>query len=127
MRISHVAIWTKDLEKLKEFYCRYFGGRSNELYVNATKGFKSYFITFDGDTSLEIMSRTGIEEKSPAVYLGLCHIAFLLPDRESVINMTEKLGKDGYKIVGMPRVTGDGFFESVIGDPDGNLVELTAE
>lgn len=127
MRISHVAIWTGKLETLKEFYCKYFGGRSNELYVNPAKGFMSYFISFEGDASLEIMSRTDIGEKAPAVCLGYCHVAFLLPDRGSVISMTERLGGDGYKIVGMPRVTGDGFFESVVEDPGGNLVELTAE
>ncbi len=127
MRISHVAIWTDELETLKEFYCSYFGGRSNELYINEAKGFKSYFISFEGDTSLEIMSRTDISQKPPAVYLGLCHLAFLLPDRDSVLNMTGKLGEDGYEIVGTPRVTGDGFFESVVADPDGNLIELMAE
>lgn len=127
MRISHVALWTGKLETLREFYCNYFGGRSNELYVNASKGFRSYFITFEGEVSLEIMSRTDMTEKAPDLRLGFCHISFLLPDRDSVVAMTERLRSDGYDIVGMPRVTGDGFFESVIADPEGNLVELMAE
>jgi lactoylglutathione lyase len=32
---------------------------------------------------------------------------------------------DGYKIVGEPRTTGDGFYESVIADGEGNWVEIT--
>jgi lactoylglutathione lyase len=29
-------------------------------------------------------------------------------------------------VVGEPRTTGDGYYESVVLDPDGNRVELTA-
>ena len=35
---------------------------------------------------------------------------------------------DGYHVMGEPQhITGDGFLESVIADPDGNRVELVAE
>jgi lactoylglutathione lyase len=37
----------------------------------------------------------------------------------------EPLEKEGYQVAGKPRVTGDGYYESVILDPDGNIVELT--
>lgn len=126
MKLSHVALWTDRLEELREFYCRYFGGRSNEKYVNPAKAFESYFIAFDGGVSLELMRKAGIDEAPRQVYLGLCHMAFELPDREAVVELTERLRADGCKIAGEPRVTGDGFFESVIADPEGNLVELTA-
>ncbi len=39
--------------------------------------------------------------------------------------MTARLKKDGYPLVNGPRVTGDGYYESVIEDPEGNLIELT--
>ena len=45
--------------------------------------------------------------------------------KEAVISLTETLRKDGYIIQGEPRTTGDGYFESVILDSDGNKVEIT--
>ena len=44
MNIHHIAIWTFQLERLREFYIRYFNGTSNEKYINVQKGFESYFI-----------------------------------------------------------------------------------
>ena len=53
MKIHHIAIWTFHLEKLREFYTRYFNGTSNEKYINSQKGFESYFISFEsGATSV---------------------------------------------------------------------------
>lgn len=126
MYIHHVALWTDKLEELREFYCGYFQGKSNEKYVNPAKGFESYFISFDGGATLEIMSRTDIKERFPQPCIGYCHVSFMLSGREAVMEMTECLRKDGYEITGEPRITGDGFFESVAVDPDGNLVELMA-
>ena len=39
--------------------------------------------------------------------------------------LTGRLQSDGYRVTGLPRWTGDGFYESVILDPDGNRVEIT--
>ena len=38
MKLHHIAIWTFRLEELKEFYVRFFGGKSNEKYINPKKG-----------------------------------------------------------------------------------------
>ena len=54
MKIHHIAIWTFHLEKLREFYTRYFNGTSNEKYINSQKGFESYFISFESGATLEI-------------------------------------------------------------------------
>ena len=55
MKIHHIAIWTFQLEEMKEFYTRYFNGSSNEKYINPKKGFESYFLHFDEGTDLELM------------------------------------------------------------------------
>jgi len=39
--------------------------------------------------------------------------------------LTNQLREDGYAILGEPRTTGDGYYESVIQDPDGNRIEIT--
>ncbi|MCY9509949.1 VOC family protein [Paenibacillus larvae] len=33
MHIHHVAVWTKDLEVMKEFYSRVFQGKASDKYV----------------------------------------------------------------------------------------------
>jgi len=127
MNIAHVAIWTKDLEAMKDFYTRYFQGESNEKYINPAKRFESYFIRFDGGARLELMHRPSISRAvDPEERLGITHLAFRLGSEEAVRSLTETLRSDGYEIVGVPRTTGDGYFESVILDPEGNRVELVA-
>ena len=112
------------MEELKEFYVRFLGGKSNEKYVNPKKGFESYFISFDEGPSLELMSRpdvqnTVVEENR----VGLTHLAFTFPGQEEVLRFTEEMRSEGYTIAGEPRTSGDGYFESVILDPDGNRIE----
>lgn len=124
MKIHHIAIWTFRLEEMKEFYTRYFKGTSNDKYVNPKKGFESYFIHFDNGADLELMSRTDIQDiPVEENRLGLTHLAFALDRKEEVLELTEKLRSEGYSIAGEPRTSGDGYFESVILDPDGNRVE----
>lgn len=124
MRIEHLAIWVEDLEKMKDFYCKYFNGVSNNKYVNSKKGFESYFVSFENSTRIELMKRKDIEEKNLKKVLGLAHLAFKMESKEKVDKLTEILRKDGYKVVGEPRTTGDGYYESVILDPEGNRIEL---
>lgn len=47
MQLTHIAIWTNELERSRDFYIKYFSGKSNEKYVNPKKGFASYFVTFE--------------------------------------------------------------------------------
>lgn len=57
-------------------------------------------------------------------FLGYIHIAISVESKEKVNSLTELLRADGYVIIGEPRTTGDGCYESVILDPDGNRVEI---
>src|SRR5665811_427987 len=129
MKIDHIAIWTTNLEGLRNFYIHYFDASSNEKYYNHSKEFSSYFISFDGDCSLEIMEMPIIPKtkNNPLKqFTGLIHFALKVGSRAEVNRLTEILKKDGFKVVGEPRTTGDGSHESVILDPDGNRVEIVA-
>lgn len=126
--IEHVAIWTKRLEEMREFYCVYFGSRSNDGYHNPLKKFRSYFITFDGGARMELMQvEEMVEQRLPHPAAGYTHIAMALPSREEVDSLTEKISQSGFVVVSPPRTTGDGYYESVVLDPDGNRVELVAQ
>lgn len=127
MKIEHIAIWVKDLEKTKAFYEKYFGAISNEKYYNPTKKFESYFLSFENGSRLEIMRKPDIQENNSsydAQQFGIVHLAFSTGSKEKVDELTETLRKDGYKIAGEPRTSGDGYYESVILDPENNIVEI---
>lgn len=124
MKLHHIAIWTFRLEELKEFYVRFFGGKSNEKYINPKKGFESYFISFGEGTDLELMSRTDVQNTPiEENRVRLTHFAFTFPSQEEVLRFTEQMRSEGYTIAGEPRTSGDGYFESVVLDPDGNRIE----
>lgn len=199
MKIEHVAIWANDIDKVCEFYRKYFGGVVQPLYHNPAKQFTSRFVTFESGARLEVMHRPdinvgtlteskpdlacvsretlanrGCDEKfifrhirgaaswlrrSPtqprfpsknelahfyletegcrpmakpeaqqseiAEHLGFAHLSFSVGSKEDVDRLTQKMSDDGISIVGEPRTTGDGYYESVVLDPEGNRIEIT--
>ena len=192
MKIEHVSIWVRDIDKVCEFYRKYFGGVVHPIYRNPAKQFTSRFITFDDGARLEIMHRpdicvernigtvtslqsdthrsanekmraffrfltsavfhvkqlqteeatgnsfTDISEvqqvgsegantiaKPDTQHLGFTHLSFSVGSKEEVDHLTQQMSSDGIFIVGQPRTTGDGYYESVVLDPEGNRIEIT--
>ena len=126
MKIEHLAMYVRDLEEAKAFFEKYFYTRPGDLYHNKTSDFKSYFLSFDDDTRLEIMTSPDIiDHKKDQKRTGLAHLAFSLGSKAKVNELTEKLENDGYKVISGPRVTGDGYYESAILAFEENIIELT--
>jgi len=128
MKIEHLAIWVDDLETIRRFYITYFNVSSGEKYTNAKKGFTSYFLSFgDNKTRLELMHRDDIHDfyAKRGFAKGIAHFAISAGSKENVDQLTERLRADKYIIESEPRLTGDGFYESVVLDPEGNYVEIT--
>ncbi|TDB68291.1 hypothetical protein EZE20_04475 [Arundinibacter roseus] len=130
MKIDHIALYTNQLELIREFYCTYFDAKSNEKYVNPRKGFESYFLTFSTGARLEIMQKdaVSISALQPGEEAnGWTHLAFSVETPAVVDSLTDRLRMDGYTVAGEPRTTGDGYYESVVLDPDGNRLEIVAD
>jgi len=128
MKIEHIALWANDIEGLKDFYVTYFNATSNKKYINESKAFQSYFVSFDDGARLEIMQMPNILKKEHTAdkqSMGYIHIALAVSDEQRVMDLTDRLRSDGYEVVSEPRRTGDGYFESCILDPEGNRVEIT--
>ncbi|MEH0156814.1 VOC family protein [Limibacter armeniacum] len=128
MKIEHLAIWVKDLEGCRAFYEKYFGAKAGELYVNPKKQFKSYFLSFEEGARLELMAKPDIPANlndALAEYIGIIHFAISVGSKEKVDRLTAQLESDGYQVVGAPRTTGDGYYESVVLDPEQNRIEIT--
>lgn len=128
MKIGHIAIWSRDIEKLRRFYVDYFGGTAGDKYINRQKQFESYFITFESGARLELMQTPTISERfnnGSNQYIGLAHMAFSVGSKKVVDELTKTLRNANCTITSEPRTTGDGYYESCVLDPEGNLVEIT--
>ena len=128
MKLEHVALWTHDIEQSRDFYQAYFGAVANERYESArVRGFASYFLTFPrGETRLELMQLPQLSPMALPPALGYAHLAISVGSREQVDALVARARAAGVTIRSEARMTGDGYYEAVIDDPDGNPVEITA-
>lgn len=128
MVLDHVAIWTDNLEVLRDFYTKYFGAVSNEKYINNQTGMESYFLSFDSGAKIEIMSKPGIpdnlNDRIDAQHKGIIHLAFSVDTKKEVDEKAGQLSSGGFRILRGPRITGDGYYEFESIDPDNNRFEV---
>lgn len=125
MNIAHVALWTRSLNAQVQFWETVFNGRSNARYVSKNRpGFESHFITLDEGPTIELMTIPDLPD-APAhpEFIGWAHIAINVGSKAKVDSMAERAQANG-TLLSAPRLTGDGFYEAVIADPDGNRIEL---
>ncbi len=125
VRIDHAAMYVRDLAAAKRFFEEYFGAEAGAEYNNPMTGFRSYFLRI-GPARLELMNRPELGEPERLPYVaGYAHLAFGVGSAERVDALTERLRADGFEVVSGPRTTGDGYYESCVADPEGNLIEIT--
>jgi len=128
MKLEHIAIWTDNIELLRNYYVSFFEGQSNEMYINPKTLFQSYFISFESGARLEIMSMPNIPDNTNdtinAQHKGIIHIAFSVATKQEVDAKAALLQANGFELLNGPRVTGDGYYEFVTLDPDKNRLEV---
>lgn len=125
MKIEHMAMYVNDLEGMRDFFVRFFDAKSNEGYRNPRSGLRTYFLSFEDGTRLEIMNLPQmVETKKNLAGMGYIHIAFSVGSREKVDALTERLYEAGYEVINGPRITGDGYYESLILGPEDNQIEI---
>lgn len=129
MKIDHLAIWCDNLEEMRTFYIKYFSCSSGEKYFNPNKNFSSYFLSFpEGQTRIEIMKRPDItsEPEKRGYTKGIAHFCIEAGNKKDVDNLVAIIRNDGYTIASEPRISGDGYYEAAILDPEGNYVEISS-
>ena len=131
-RIDHAAVWVADLVGVRDFYLRWFSGRSYGAYHNPRTGLRTFIISFDPDATggrgarLELMSRPDIGARPESEALGWAHVSFALPGGTDVDELAARARAAGVPVVDGPRRTGDGYYAAVLLDPEGNRVEIVA-
>ena len=101
MKIEHAASWVSDLERACSFYERWFKATKVPKYSSTKRPF-------------------------PGEVPRVAHIAISVGSREAVDCLIEEMRAAGVPIVSGPRLTGDGYYEAVIIDSEGILVEITS-
>ena len=125
MKIVHVALWTRQLEIQARFWVDFFEGSINEKYCSKTNpGFESYFVKIGEDVAIELMTKPGLSAREPDNNTsGWVHLAIAVGAKTKVDALAQRAQTQGI-LVSAPRTTGDGYYEAVIKDPDGNLIEI---
>lgn len=126
MKIDHIAMNVRDLEGARRFFEEFFGGTANDMYSNPRTGLRTYFITFDGGSRLELMNRPSLEGAAPgSAHCGYVHLSFSAGSKTAVDALTKRLADAGYEVIDGPRTTGDGYYESAVVGVEGNIIEIT--
>jgi 2-haloacid dehalogenase len=118
-KIDHAAAWVSDLQRARAFYERWFNATAGPLYSSSKRDFQSCFVSIGPGARLELMA-------SPAESARHAHLAVSVGSREAVDRLIQAMEAAGVPIVSRPRVTGDGYYEAVVVDTEGNLLEITA-
>jgi catechol 2,3-dioxygenase-like lactoylglutathione lyase family enzyme/predicted nucleotidyltransferase len=117
-QIGHAAVWVSDLERARAFYERWFKATAGTRYSSSKRDFTSYFLSLGSGARLELMTSPG-EAARPA------HLAVSVGSRGAVDRLVKAMEVAGVRIVSRPRLTGDGYYEALVTDTEGNLLEIT--
>lgn len=127
MKIAHIALWTRQLEQQARFWVAFFDGEINEKYCSQTNpGFESFFVRIGDDIAIELMTKPELTAlTADNNHTGWVHLAITVGGTENVDRLAKRAAEQDI-LVSAPRTTGDGYYEAVIKDPDGNLIEIVA-
>lgn len=138
--IRHTGIYVKDLERMKDFYCRHFDmevavhDTEKGAYIEKILGIQGIrvdlykLIRRDG-TMLELL-KPGIEDNCEAyadsmTYNGCLHIAFTVDDLRSLY---EEMRTEGVEFISEPTISPNKkACVCFCRDPEGNYLELVQE
>ncbi|WP_113632966.1 VOC family protein [Pectobacterium peruviense] len=128
MKVAHVALWTADLVAQAAFWQEFFAAQVGEKYVSRNRpGFESHFVQLSEGASIELMTLPVLAEAfTNKEGCGWAHVAISVGSKADVEALASKAAERGI-LVASPRMTGDGFYEAIVSDPDGNLIEITSD
>jgi lactoylglutathione lyase len=93
-----------DIELMRAFYEKYFDAQSTQKYGNERKRFTFVF----PDISWRLAAGIDAPTRHP----------------KAVDALTKRLQGDGFPLLDGPRRTGDGYYESMVADPEGNRIVI---
>lgn len=127
---DHLSLVTAQLEVMKDFYIKYFGGEAVK-WISPDGAAHIYFIRWPNGAKLELEMDGDHPRDIPGEKgsrIGFSHLAFQVETREEVDRLTKRMEEDGVPVYQQPWDYGTKeFYESTVLDPDGNYVEIVVD
>jgi lactoylglutathione lyase len=118
VQIEHAAAWVSDIERARAFYERWFSATAGTRYSSSQRKFTSYFLSLACGARLELMTSPGEASRH-------AHVAVSVGSRDAVDRLVKEMEAAGVRIISAPRMTGDGYYEALVTDTEGYLLEIT--
>jgi lactoylglutathione lyase len=118
VQIEHAAAWVSDIDRARAFYERWFRATAGTRYSSSRRKFTSYFLSLGCGARLELMTSPGEASRH-------AHLAVSMGSRDAVDRLVKEMEAAGVRIISAPRMTGDGYYEALVTDTEGNLLEIT--
>lgn len=122
MKLQHVAFWTSDIARATEFYSKHFRGK--KLFSHQDGDFTSTFLSIAGCVRNELMHKPDLGLAEFGDRVGYSHISIDVGSRSEVDRLTDYFLGHGIRLEKERVQYEDGYYESSIFDPDGNIIEL---
>lgn len=122
MKLHHIAFWTKDIDRSVEFYKKHF--QASVLFRHTAGDFSCVFIELSSGTKIEIMTRTDLSNADLKERTGYSHFSLEVDSKEEVDRLTDYFIGQNAVMKKVKEQYEDGFYESAVCDPDGNIIEL---
>ncbi len=114
--IEHIAIFSSDTAKLKDWYIKLFDFK--QVYDNG-KG--TYFLQSPDGSMLEFCTAETVSDKFNQTVSGIRHIAL---STDNIEEMTEKILVEGAEVVAPLNISTSGVGTFFFRDIDGNILHL---
>jgi catechol-2,3-dioxygenase len=115
-KLRHLALLTRQPEKLAEFYKKVF--ELKEVFRTQ----KGSIHLSDGEVNLAILNANDPKDPQDLRHMGLYHFGFHVEDQESVARRIQEMYPEGAP---QARPNGTSYAETRGSDPDGNLFDIS--
>jgi lactoylglutathione lyase len=126
MTLEHVALWTPNLERARQFYGDYFGAVATAWYHDPGRQVSAYLLSFASGARLELLQPAKLLAAGRGPVVGYAYLTFASGSAATVQAVTERLRRAGYPIICEPEPSAEGSYQSIIADPDGNSIKITS-
>jgi catechol 2,3-dioxygenase-like lactoylglutathione lyase family enzyme len=122
MKLHHISFWTRDIDTLVEFYEKHFDGKV--LFRHQAGDFKCVFIEICSSITIELMTHSNLSINGIHESVGFAHFSIEVGSQEEVNRLTDYFIANRVPLQKAKELYDDGFYESAVLDPDGNIIEI---
>lgn len=121
MKLHHIGIEVRDLYRMELFYKKVFGLKTAYRYISLNQPGLRTAVLENGDFRMELLERPTNGDIKTELRQNRFHLSLETKDTEMEYGRLKNMGLEPTP----PRVSGDGFREFMIKDPEENIIEIS--